>query len=60
MEKTLVILFVFLFMILISPNWAEGMISTWKYSKDINLDGERELFVHDLYEGNAAYGQLRI
>lgn len=39
---------------------SEGRTATWKLSKDINRDGKNELLIHDLYEGNASYGQLRI
>lgn len=55
-----VILFFILYLISTPCSWAEGRIATWKISKDIDKDGRKELFVHDLYEGNAAYGQLRI
>lgn len=51
---------VILCLILASCNWAEGRVITWKFSKDIDKDGKNELLIHDLYEGNAAYGQLRI
>lgn len=43
-----------------SSSLAEGRVATWKFSKDINKDGKNELLIHDLYEGNAAYGQLRV
>ncbi len=39
---------------------AEVGTATFKFSKDVNGDGEKELIVHDLYNGNAAYGQIRI
>jgi hypothetical protein len=59
MGKTVILFFIFC-LILTSYGWAEGRVATWKFSKDIDKDGKKELFVHDLYEGNAAYGQLRI
>jgi len=55
------IIFLLIFFVLYAfSNGADAKIAIFKFSDDINGDGKKELIVHDLYEGNAADGQIRI
>lgn len=53
-------LLLILFLFLSFQDITRAETATFKFSKDIDRDGKKELVIHDLFEGSAAYGKLRI